>query len=118
MSVLERAQAQFRERLGGGLRYLDVPEWPDADGNPTRVWFRPSLNLRQQQKILALSAQDKAAAAIAMPLILRALDEDGKPLFRQIELGEIMRGVDPDVVARIVSEMNADELSDDELEKN
>ena len=118
MSVLERAKTQFRDRLAGGLRSLDVPEWPDADGNPTVVWFKPSLNLRQQQKILALSSQDKAAEAIAMTLILRALDADGKPLFKTVELGEIMRGVDPDVVARIVTEINADEMSDDELEKN
>ena len=110
--ILEKAKAQFRERLSGDLSSVEVPEWE------TTVYFKPSMNLRQQEKVLALSSQGKAAEAIAMTMILRALDEDGKPLFKTVELGEIMRGVDPDVVARIVSEMNADEFSDDEIEKN
>ena len=118
MSVLERAQTQFRERLGGELRCLLVPEWPDSEGKPTEVYYKPSLNLRQQQEILSLNSRDKAAEAIAMTMILRALDVDGKPLFRKIELSEIMRGVDPDIVARIVTEMNNDDLSDEDLGKN
>ncbi len=118
MDVLTRARNQFSERLSAGLQFIEVPEWKDEDGSNTKIYYKPSLNLKQQQKILELSSKDKVVEAIAMTLVLRALDENGKPLFNQSNMHEIMRECDPDVVSRIVTGMNADDLSDDVISKN
>ena len=118
MDVLTRGINQFSERLNAGLQCVEVPEWPDEDGKNTKIYFKPSLNLKQQQKILELSSKNLVVEAIAQTLILRALDENGKPLFNQANMNEIMRQLDPDVVSRIVSAMNAEDLTDDVIEKN
>lgn len=119
MSIIESAKAHFREKLSGGLRELEVPEWPDKDGNPYKIYYKAGLNFLQQEKILALSDQGKKAEAIVEAFIQRALDADGKPLFRTGHRIELMRSVDPDVISRLVGEMSqADDLDVDEITKN
>jgi len=52
-------------------------------------------------------------------LIAKALDEDGKKLFKLVNRQEFMRQVDSEVIAQIVSQMNQDEgLTDEQIEKN
>ena len=118
MSILEGAKAHFRERLGGGLKSLEVPEWL-VNGKPAVLYYKPSLNFQQQEKILKLSDEGKKAEAIVQALIERALDEDGNRLFKQANRLELMKMVDPEIVSRIVGEMSSDEEDDiDEIEKN
>jgi hypothetical protein len=115
--ILESAKSHFREKLGGGLKSIEVPEW-SVDGKPAMVYYKPSLNFLQQEKILALSDQNKKAEAIVEALIQRALDADGNKLFKSVNRQELMRMVDPDVISRIVGEMSGDETDGDEAEKN
>ena len=105
--ILESAKGHFRKKLGGGLKSIEVPEW-SVDGKPSVIYYKPSLNFLQQEKILALSDQNKKAEAIVEALIQRALDEDGKPIFRSVNRQELMRQVDPDVISRVVGEMSGD----------
>lgn len=119
MSILDSAKAHFREKLSGGLRYVEVPEWPDKDGEPSKIYFKAGLNFLQQEKILSLSDQGKKAEAIVEAFIQRALDADGKPLFRSANRIELMRSVDPDIISRLVGEMSQDdEMDHDEVVKN
>jgi hypothetical protein len=52
-----------------------------------------------------------------MSLIMRALDEDGKAIWRPMELNEMMRNYDPEVVSRIVEEISDAEPTVDEVKK-
>ena len=115
--LIESAKSHFREKLSGGLSSIEVPEWP-VDGKPSVIYFKPSLNFLQQEKILALSDQGKKAEAIVEALIQRALDADGKHIFRSVNRQELMRQIDPDVISRIVGEMSGDDFAGDEAEKN
>ena len=115
--ILESAKSHFRERLSGGLSSIEVPEWA-VDGKPSAIYYKPSLNFLQQEKILALSDQGKKAEAIVEALIQRALDAEGKPIFRSVNRQELMRQVDPEVISRVVGEMSGDEVDSDVAEKN
>ena len=66
--IIEAAKSHFREKLGGGLQSIEVPEWV-VKGKPVKIWYKPSLNFSQQEKILALSDAQKKGEAIVEALI-------------------------------------------------
>ena len=101
MSVLQNAQAHFKEVLAGGLKGpIRVPEW-NAD-----IYFKASTTLAQESKIYELQNQGKGVEALVTSLILRALDVEGKPVFQPTDKIDLMRSVDPQVILRVIAEMN------------
>ncbi len=116
-AILESAKSHFREKLSGGLRSMEVPEW-SVDGKPAVIYYKPSLNFSQQEKILALSDQGKKAEAIVEALIQRALDEDGNRLFKTVDRTELMKHTDPEIISRIVGAMSGDDDDLDDATKN
>ena len=115
MSVIERATANFRDKLSGELQFVEVPEWGEPD-NPLKIYFKPALNFKAQGKILALFKQDKDEEAVCQSLIIKALDKDGKHLFKQTDMPNLLHDVDPQIVTRILGEMNS-QLDDAETLK-
>ena len=116
MSVLEKAIAQFRDRISGDLQFVEVPEWGDSPDKPIRIYYKPAINFLAQGKILALFKQDKDNEAVLQSLIIKALDVDGNNIFKQTDMQSLLREVDPDVVNRILSEMTTD-IDDAEMLK-
>tara|TARA_R110000823_G_C15678433_1_gene473965 strand:- start:263 stop:619 length:357 start_codon:yes stop_codon:yes gene_type:complete len=116
-ALLEVAKLQFRDRMGGALKSVEVPEW-QVDGKPTVVYFKPAMTFKQQGEVLSLAGQDKQVDAIIMTFIFRALDEEGVPLFKKIHFKEIINELDPDVIAGVVSAMGEETLSIEDAEKN
>ncbi|MDH5528324.1 MAG: hypothetical protein OEY97_13620 [Nitrospirota bacterium] len=96
--ILEKAKGHFKERLAAGLGSIEVPEWG------TTIHFRP-LNLRERDRIHRFAAKDSLEALVET-LIVRALDGDGKPLFKSVHRTEFMREVDPEIIGRVCEEMN------------
>ena len=47
MSVLEKATAQFREKISGELSFVEVPEWGEPD-NPLKIYYKQALNFKAQ----------------------------------------------------------------------
>ena len=105
MSVLEKATAQFRDKISGELQHVLVPEWGEPD-KPLKIYYKPAINFKAQGKILALFKADKDEEAVCQSLIIKALDEDGKHIFKQTDMPNLLHEVDPDVVNRILSEMS------------
>jgi len=58
---------------------------------------------------MELTNSGKTAEALVEMMIMRALDGDGKKLFRPMDKTEIMREVDPNVILKIVTAMGADD---------
>ena len=56
--------------------------------------------------------------SLATVLILRALDEEGKRVFKQADMFDLMNAVDPDVVIRVATDIMNSEPSQDEIAKN
>ena len=115
--VLESAKAHFRDKLSGELLSVEVPEWL-IDGKPVKIYYKPSLNFAQQEKVLALADQNKKAEAIVQSLIERSLDENGQKMFKQVNRLELMKQIDPAIISRIVGEMSGDDETMDDYEKN
>ena len=119
MSILQSATSSWKQKLGGELQSIEVPEWLDESGKSSVVYFKPGINFLQQEKILRLSDEGKKAEAIVESLIQRALDVEGRRLFKSSDRVTLMREVDPEVVGRIVGEMGKSDEDDlTEMEKN
>ena len=52
-----------------------------------------------------------------MTLVIRALNADGKQLFQEGHMGQLMHETDPDVVSSIVTRMGAESDEHESLKK-
>ena len=102
-AIITAAKVHFSERMSG-FRCLTVPEWGDA-----KIYYKSSMNFRDQGAVLKLHGDNKPADAVIMTLILKAMDKDGKRLFTKSDMTEMSLHIDPEVVSRIVTEMSDDE---------
>jgi hypothetical protein len=109
--AFEKAEAHFRKRLSS-VRIIEVPEWGEDD-QPLKMHVRP-LTMAEKDEILQ-ETQKAPYRGVVKALIVRARDEEGKHIFDKAELGELMKKADPDVISRVVREMN-DEISDEASE--
>lgn len=114
----ERAKAQFREaRTRETLVAIPVPEWG------TTVWYWPAMTLGERREIFLLAKSDGDNTildleAIAVTMIVRARDADGKRLFAKAERFELLNDYDPGVLARIVGAMQTAETDPETAQKN
>lgn len=79
---------------------LLVPEIPDEQGNPLEIFYSPKTGL-DEQTIEAKEPKD-SAEKLVYTLILKAMDDQGKALFRWGEAGAILQYLSYEVLARIV----------------
>jgi len=112
MSIIENAVADFRQKITNTPLSIEVPEWKAT------IYYKRSWSLKAQEPVNRLTDQGKRSEAIVQALIIRALDEDGNKMFRNSDMTELMSKVDPDVISRIMIEMNKDEVDLEEAEKN
>jgi len=99
--VIERATAHFRARIGGSMHKLHVPEW-ECD-----IWFKEANTLKDEAKLIELAQQGKTVEALVETLIMKARNEDGSKMFSMPDKVTFMHEVDPQVIIRVVGEMNS-----------
>lgn len=108
-TVLDAAKAHMRDKIGAGLKGpIAVPEWE------TEVWYKPATTFHQESKVIELQQAGKTVEALVQTLINRALDKDGKHIFKLADKFELMRAVDPAVILRIIQGMNDEDDYDGE----
>lgn len=101
--LIDKATAHFKEVLAEGLKGpIHVPEW-DVD-----IYYKPSTTLAEEAKVVELTQKGKSTEALVITLIMRARDKDGNPLFDIADQYKLMRGVDPKVILKVVTQFNAD----------
>jgi hypothetical protein len=112
--VLDKATAHFREKIGGEMKHITVPEWD------CKIYFKPSVTLREQSKLIELSQAGKTVEALVESLIVKARNEDGTKMFNIAEKAIFMNEIDPAIIIRVVGEMNSanNEQDLDTIEKN
>jgi hypothetical protein len=113
--VLSKAKEHFREIANKGMGNIEVPEW-----GVTVYWRIGGLNFASQSKIIELQNAGKSAEALVEMMIMRALDSEGKKMFKLAEKTELMREVDPNVILKVVTAMgdSEDEGVTGDAEKN
>jgi hypothetical protein len=104
--MLEKAKAHFKQILDSeGLQCIDVPEWGDKN-QPAKIYFKPmaALPVKTYSRLVELGSQQTVEAFLDI-LILRCLDEQGKPLFKAVDKTEMLREISPLVVCDIIRQM-------------
>lgn len=118
MNWKDKAKSQFAERRTvDTLVAIPVPSWG------TQVYFWPDMTLAERREIFMLAKQKGEETvldleAMAVTLIVRARDKEGKRLFSKAERMELMNEYDPEVIAEIVSAMNSPVQSIEDAEGN
>ena len=113
MSILERAKTHFESI---GVQSIEVPEWKDEDGKPTVIFWNP-INLFEKNKLFQRSDNLSDVSILADIVILKALDKDGKKVFKLDSKMDLMTKVDSDVLSRIATAM-VNVISPEEVKKN
>ena len=110
-SPLEFTKEAFRKRLSANPKIIEVPEM-GPPGSPLKIHVFP-MTLREQDAIYQ-KYRDGSLDSLVETVILRAKDADGKRIFQRGQFAEFVHEVDPDLLSRIVSEMNEgeDELAE------
>lgn len=113
--ILEKATAHFRTRIGGEMRKVHVPEW-ECD-----IYFKSSNTLKEEAKLIELAQAGKTVEALVETLITKARNQDGTKMFGMPDKMVFMNEVDPQVIIRVVGEMNTavnEQMDAETVEKN
>ena len=113
MSILDRAKSHF-ENIG--VQSIEVPEWKDEDGKPTVIYWNPII-LFEKNKLFKKSDNMSDVSILADIVVMKALDKDGKKIFKLDDKMELMTKVDSDVLSRIATSM-VQVISPEEVKKN
>lgn len=109
-SAIDKAKAHFRSVIDQGLLGpIEVPEWD------LKVYYRATISLAAQSEMIKLNQEGKQTEALVTMLITRALDEEGKPIFKKIDKLELMKAADPAVILRIIEEINDNSTDAEDL---
>jgi hypothetical protein len=113
--VLDKATSHFRTKISADMKSVFVPEWD------TKIWFKAAITLRDQSKLIELATQGKQVEALVESLIVKARNEDGTKMFNMVDKVTLMNEVDPNIIIRVVGEINNandDEQDLEQVEKN
>lgn len=103
VAILDRAKRHLK---GEPTKIITVPEWPDDDGEPTKIYARP-LTLNERNRIFAAAKQGDLAM-FAEAIILKATDENGQRLFSPAHKHTMMREIDANVLETIGQKIMGD----------
>jgi hypothetical protein len=106
-TLFERASQQYQQKMADTpLLSIEIPEWPDENAAPSRLYFKPAnrLRLREFSRFLELARLQTVEAALDI-IVLRALDEKQQPIFHPAQRAELQRHVDPEVILAIIKRM-------------
>jgi hypothetical protein len=108
--VLDKATGHFRNKLNEEMKSITVPEWD------CKIYFKTVVTLREQSKLIELASQGKQVEALVESLIVKARNEDGTKMFTFADKAVMMNEVDPNVIIRVVGEINASAEGEQNLE--
>ena len=110
---LDKITTHYRSKIGGEMEKITVPEW-EMD-----IYYKVSSTLKEQSKVIELAQKGSTVEALVETLIMKARHPDGKKIFAPADKVVLMNEADPDVVIRVVGEMNSVDLeSVGDYEKN
>jgi len=99
MSILEQAKKHYQEVLSTDPKPIQIPEWGGT------YYVRPQISVKKKMEIQSKLTGDKMDEGLALTLIYYLIDGHGTECFKKMELVEIVRSVDPDVLIRVAGEI-------------
>ena len=113
MSVIDIAKSHFDNI---GVQSMEVFEWKDENGKPVTLYWNP-ITLLEKNRLLKKSDTLNDIAILADVLVMKALDKDGKKVFKLEDKQTLMENADPNILQRIAQKMVLVPSIDD-LKKN
>jgi len=99
-NALDSVTSHFRSKITGKMKSVKVPEWD------LEIWFKESNTLKEEGRMLELAQQGKTIEALVETLITKARHEDGTKMFKPVDRTVLLNEADPQVVIRVVGEIN------------
>ena len=112
MSVIDIAKSHFDNI---GVQSMEVFEWKDENGKPVTLYWNP-ITLLEKNRLLKKSDTLNDIAILADVIVMKALDKDGKKVFKLEDKQTLMNSADPNILQRIAQKM-VEVPSIDELKK-
>lgn len=110
---LDKVTAHFRNKISGEMSNIYVEEWD------LKIYYKSANTLRDESRLIELAQQGKTVEALVETLIMKARNEDGTKMFVPADKTVFMNEVDPQVLIRVVGEMNTDGFTTiEDAEKN
>jgi hypothetical protein len=100
MKTLEKISQHYQKAIAGDMEKIEVKEW-DMD-----IYCRRTYPFKDEAKVIELQAQGKTVEALVESLIVKALDKDGKKIFRDADRINLMNEADPSVIIKIAGQIN------------
>ena len=112
MSVIDIAKSHFDNI---GVQSMEVSEWKDENAKPVILYWNP-ITLLEKNRLLKKSDTLNDIAILADVIVMKALDKDGKKVFKLEDKQTLMNSADPNILQRIAQKM-VEVPSIDELKK-
>jgi pseudouridine-5'-phosphate glycosidase len=100
MKTLEKISQHYQKAIAGDMEKIEVPEWD------MEIYCRRTYPFKDEAKVIELQAQGKTVEALVESLIVKALDKDGKKIFREADRINLMNEADPAVIIKIAGQIN------------
>ena len=109
MSVIDRVKEHFESK---GIKKIEVAEWGE-EGKPLVIYCKP-FTLAEKRNLFK-GARNDDLAVLVDDIVLKARDGEGNKIFKIDDKKVLLNNADPDVIARVATEMlNAVSLEDAE----
>ena len=99
MSVIDRVKEHFESK---GIKKIEVAEWGE-EGKPLVIYCNP-FTLAEKRNLFKGARTDDLAVLVDA-IVLKAKDEEGNKLFKLDDKKVLMNSADPEVIARVSTEM-------------
>lgn len=111
--AIDKITAHFRNKISGEMLSIYVEEWD------TKIFYKGSNTLKEEGRLIELAQKGQTIEALVETLIMKARNSDGTKMFSPADKTVFMNEADPQVLIRVVSEMNSEGFtSAEEVEKN
>ena len=98
---LDNITTHYRSKISGEMSSIYVEEWD------LKIYYKKTATLSEQTRVIELAQKGNTVEALVATLIMKARNEDGTKMFKPADKTVFMNESDPDVLIRVVGEMNA-----------
>jgi hypothetical protein len=110
MSVIDRVKDHFDSK---GIKKIEVAEWGE-EGKPLEIFSKP-FTLAEKRNLFK-GAKNDDLSVLVDAIVLKAKDGEGNKIFKLDDKKTLLNNADPDVIARVATEM-LNSLSYEDAEK-
>jgi len=99
MSIIDRVKEHFESQ---GVKTINVAEWGE-EGQPLVIYSSP-FTLAEKRNLFK-GARNDDLGVLVDAIMLKAKDKDGNKIFKLDDKQILLNKADPDVIARVSTEM-------------